>query len=92
MAKCCSLFNARSFRRISHVRRTNELLEVQNENLGTLSGNFLHDTPGNWFIQVHSFVIAQKQPLSKIYISPDERVCSAFSREFSIENISESIS
>ena len=58
-AHLCTLMGIRHSRRTAYSPWTNGLVEVQNRNLGTHLGMFLHDTPKDWAFQVHMYAYAQ---------------------------------
>ena len=74
-AQLCTLMGIRHSPRTAYFPWTNDLVEVQNKNLGTHLRMFLHDTPKDWAFQVHTYAYAHNsQPLSEHNISPHEIV------------------
>ena len=75
MAHLCTLMGIRHSPRTASSPWTNDLVEVQNRNLGTNLRMLLHDTPKGWAFQVHMYAYAHNsQPLSDLNVSPRENV------------------
>ena len=75
MAHFCTLMGIRHSPKTAYSPWTNDLVEVQNRNLGTHLRMFLHDTPKDWAFQAHMYHYAHNsQPLSYLNISPQETV------------------
>ena len=73
MAHLCTLMGSRHSPRTAYSPWTNDLVEVQNRNLGTHIRMFLHDTPKDWAFQVHMYAYTHNsQPLSELNVSPHE--------------------
>ena len=67
------LFNITSSPRSSQTPRTNGLVEVQNQKLGTHVKLFLYDDPENWSVKVHFFANAHiTQPFPLLPVSTDD--------------------
>ena len=75
MAHLCTLMGIRHSLRTAHSPWTNDLVEVQNRNLGTHLRMFLHDTHQDRAFQVHMYAYAHNsQPLSELNVSRYEIV------------------
>ena len=73
VANCCTLFIFRHFQRTSPALWRNGLAEVQNKELATYLGLFLHKTPEKRSFQLKNFVHAHNfQPLSLWHVSTHE--------------------
>ena len=73
IAHLCTLMGIRHSSRTAYFPWTNDLVEVQNRNLGTHLRMFHHDTPKDWAFQVHMYACAHNsQPLSELNVSPHE--------------------
>ena len=69
------MFNFCKSPRTSDALGTNGLVEVENKASSTNLRMLLHDTSGNWSVQLYLFAYAHNnQPLSHLHISPYERV------------------
>ena len=75
LANLCTTMGIRHSPRTPYAPWTSGLVENQNKNLGTHLRLFLHNTPENWFTQVHMYAYAHNsQPLSELNLSPYEIV------------------